>query len=205
MKKLVMSFFILLVSFYPNLEAFAHSYAKSSSPAEGEIVTKPLKVIGIIFETDIEQMGQLSLSNQNETTEIKDISIEGDTLIGRLDSPLKSGQYEANWKIVGEDGHPIEGKITFSVDLPAKEPAQSDNGTKEEEESVQEEQADVEQDVNSPEEKPNEDQTSEENVKPTPEETMDTKKSNGVQFWLLPLVAVVALLAAFFIFSKGKK
>lgn len=194
MKKLAIMFFMLLISFYPSLEAFAHSYTKSSSPAEGEVVTQPLNVIEIIFETDIEQMGQLSLSIQNETIEIENVTIEGDTLIGSLNAPLENGQYKANWKIVGEDGHPIEGTINFSVELPVQEPVQSENETNEEE------QSEVAQD-----EKQEEPQTSEENVQLTPEEDVDAKESNGVQKWLLPLVAIVALIAIFLVFRKGKK
>jgi copper resistance protein C len=186
MKRIIMTFFILLISFNPNIEVFAHSYIKSSSPADDEVVTKPLNTIEIIFETDIEKMGQLSLSHLNQTIEVQNVIIEGDTLTGQLDTPLENGLYEAKWKIVGEDGHPIEGTIKFSVELPE----QSENP------SEQEKKEDV---PSSQDEEPLKEQSTEDS------DGTNKNQTNGVQPWLMPAVVVAALLVSFWVFRKDKK
>jgi copper resistance protein D len=137
MKKIIITFVMLVIFFFPNVEIFAHSYLKSSSPAEGEVVKQPLNTIQIMFETEIEQLGELSLSKDNQVIAVKRVTIEGDTLTGQLNPPLESGAYEANWRIVGEDGHPIEGKVTFSVDLPVQEQVQLEKPVVQEEQPKQ--------------------------------------------------------------------
>ena len=43
------------------------------------------------------------------------------------------GKYLVNWKIIGADGHPIEGEFSFSVDVPVTEaPAEEQVETQEE-------------------------------------------------------------------------
>ena len=36
--------------------------------------------------------------------------------------PLKNGNYIVDWKIIGTDGHPIEGTFSFSVEVPMMNP-----------------------------------------------------------------------------------
>ena len=35
--------------------------------------------------------------------------------------PLENGDYKVEWKIIGADGHPIEGDFSFSVNVPVTE------------------------------------------------------------------------------------
>ena len=42
---------------------------------------------------------------------------------GSITDVLENGQYIISWKIIGEDGHPIDGEIVFSVDAPVSEVA----------------------------------------------------------------------------------
>jgi hypothetical protein len=50
-----------------------------------------------------------------------------------LNQELENGTYFVNWKIVGKDGHTIEGKVNFQVQLEEEKVA---DGTQEEEEQT---------------------------------------------------------------------
>ena len=36
-------------------------------------------------------------------------------------NPLENGKYKVEWKIIGADGHPINGEFSFSVNMPDTE------------------------------------------------------------------------------------
>ncbi|RFU66121.1 copper resistance CopC family protein [Bacillus sp. V59.32b] len=103
--------------------SFAHTGLKDSSPKNQEIVTEELKTITLTFETKIELSSTFELGNSNgEPIPIDDISLNENQMVGNLSSPLDNGSYQVNWKIIGADGHPIEGKFSFQVDVPTAEP-----------------------------------------------------------------------------------
>ncbi|MFT9597546.1 copper resistance CopC family protein [Mesobacillus sp.] len=193
MKKIWMIAILIFISFNSKIEVFAHSYTKESNPAEGEIVEEPLDMIDITFETEIETIGELFLTHNNETYQVENITIEEDKLIAKFDKPLENGEYKANWKIVGEDGHPLEGTISFTVQVPDQ--SKTETSTREETENQTE---DSEQEAQEPRKK--------EDTVPLNEQ----KNQNGIvnsnfQKWFLPVAALTILIMAFFIFRKGKK
>ncbi|WP_335715047.1 copper resistance CopC family protein [Neobacillus drentensis] len=101
---------------------FAHSHLESSSPKNGEVLTQPLKEIALTFETTLESTSTFTLEDSKGTSiPLSKVSIEGNKLIGTLNNELANGGYKIHWKIIGTDGHPLEGDISFSVQLPAKQ------------------------------------------------------------------------------------
>lgn len=142
MKKSFMTFILIFLCFNPDIEVFAHSYTKESNPAEGEVVEEPLEMIDITFETEIETIGELFLTNNYETVKVENITIEEDQLIGKFDKPLENGRYKATWKIVGADGHPLEGTISFTVQVPDQsqnEPSNKEDETENQTEDIEQE------------------------------------------------------------------
>ncbi len=112
---------IFVMIFPSNLSA--HTKLEKSSPQEGEVITTQLHEITLQFNTDIEILSTFTLIDENdrevslEETQIKDRSMVrelNDSLV------LANGEYTIRWKIVGKDGHPIEGEYRFSVNLPAQ-------------------------------------------------------------------------------------
>lgn len=193
MKKIWMIAILIFISFNSKIEVFAHSYTKESNPAEGEIVEEPLDMIDITFETEIETIGELFITDNDETYQVENITIEEDKLIAKFDKPLENGEYKATWKIVGEDGHPLEGTISFTVQVPDQ--SKTETSTREETENQTE---DSEQEAQEPRKK--------EDTVPLNEQ----KNQNGIvnsnfQTWFLPVAALTILIMAFFIFRKGKK
>jgi copper resistance protein C len=184
--------FLILICFSSKIWVSAHSYIKESNPAEGEIVEEPLKMIDITFETEIENIGELFITQKNETYEVRNITIEEDKLIGEFDKPLDNGQYKATWKIVGEDGHPLEGTISFIVQVPNQsqtEPSNNEEGTENQDSDQVAQEQNKEDDTLSQYEQNNQNGVANSNFKK----------------WFLPLATLTIIIMAFFIFRKDKK
>ncbi|MEH7179993.1 copper resistance CopC family protein [Neobacillus vireti] len=112
---LLSSLFIFLFG----ANVFAHSHLEDSTPSNGEIVTESLKTITLSFETDVEPTSTFTLDDEkNAPIALSAVSINGNQLIADVENELVNGAYTIHWKIIGEDGHPLEGDIPFSVQLP---------------------------------------------------------------------------------------
>jgi copper resistance protein C len=99
--------------------AFAHSHLEDSSPKNGEIVTEPLTTITLSFETAIEPTSSFTLNDEkNVSIPLSEVSISGNQLIANVEENLINGAYTIHWKIIGEDGHPLEGEVPFTVEIP---------------------------------------------------------------------------------------
>lgn len=110
--------FTLLFLFIFSPVAFGHSGLSSSSPTEGEIVQRELSSISLQFNTTIENSSTLQLiDTDGQVVPIENLSLSSDTMVGELVKPLAEGNYTVEWKIIGKDGHPIDGVFSFSVVL----------------------------------------------------------------------------------------
>ncbi|NYE08244.1 hypothetical protein F4694_005087 [Bacillus niacini] len=108
---------LLLFIFGANV--FAHSHLEESTPKNGEIITQSLKDITLTFETALEPTSSFTLIDGNHTAiPLSTVSITGNQLIANVEDDLTNGAYTIHWKIIGEDGHPLEGDIPFTMNLP---------------------------------------------------------------------------------------
>lgn len=116
MKKVIL---ILCVLMLLPTTALAHTSLENSSPKDMETVVAPLTEIVLTFNTDIEQLSTISLSNQQgQQVDVAAKTVDGNVLKGTFSDPLPNGEYIVNWKIVGEDGHVIERSFNFTVNIP---------------------------------------------------------------------------------------
>lgn len=174
MKKLILATLIFIFTISSN--AYAHTHLDSSTPEDGQVVTEELSEITLHFEGKIEQTSKMVLSNsQGQTLPIGNISMEDGKMIGSLESPMENGDYLLTWNIIGADGHPIEGEISFSVDVEDSErPAEtSNNETKQPEESTKQP------------EKTDEQNAVQESTEPEPDE---------LPSYLIPVIIIVLIL-----------
>src|SRR4051812_26388219 len=123
-KKLFLFTFILFLAFTNS--ALAHTGLESSTPQNGDIVNEELKQITLTFEGKVEQGSTFELQNATgKSLPVENISLSENQIVGNFANPLENGEYLVNWKIIGADGHPIEGEFSFSVDVPiTKVPAE---------------------------------------------------------------------------------
>lgn len=99
--------------------ALAHTGLESSTPAQGSTVTEKLNEITLTFLTKIEETSSFTLTNSsNEEMDLNDITVNDNILTGNVIESLENGAYQINWKIIGADGHPMEGVIDFTLDAP---------------------------------------------------------------------------------------
>lgn len=135
--------------------AFGHTGLESSSPQAGEVIEAETNEIKMTFETKIEQGSTFELTNANgNAISIENINLSNNQMVGSLSNNLANGDYKVNWKIIGADGHPIEGEFSFTVNAPTVvDPTEkNEDGSqknaeeaKEDLESLNEEEAQTEQ------------------------------------------------------------
>lgn len=119
LKKIILVLFCTLI-LLPSL-VHAHTSLSSSNPAEGQVVTEDLEQIILTFGTPIEVLSTMDLVKDGNVIPLEDIKVENKQLTGTIAKPLENGTYIIQWKIVGEDGHPIKGEINFVVEMAQNE------------------------------------------------------------------------------------
>lgn len=111
-KKLLLLFFLMFT--FP-FSAQAHTTLLSSTPTEGQSVTEVLTEVELVFGTEIEEGSTMSIEGEAGSYEFDDIAIKNNVMTGNFSETLPNGSYRILWNIIGEDGHPIEGNIAFSM------------------------------------------------------------------------------------------
>lgn len=105
-------------------QALAHTGLESSTPTQGSTITEKLNEITLKFLTKIEETSSFTLTNSNnEKVNVEDITVSHDLLTGKVTESLENGAYQINWKIIGADGHPMEGVIDFVLEAPEEKEA----------------------------------------------------------------------------------
>ncbi len=115
MKKTCILAFLLLFVITPTV--LAHSNLDSSVPQDGEVITEHLSTLTLTFNTMIEVTSSFKLIDESgQIIPMESILVNNKEMIGNLSSPLEDGKYIVDWKIIGEDGHPIDNSYSFLVD-----------------------------------------------------------------------------------------
>lgn len=170
LKKILLATFACLFLF--GNQALAHTGLESSNPANGSTVTEQLNEITLSFESKIEQTSSFELKNaNNEVFPINNLIVSESSMTGSVDQ-LNNGDYTIAWKIIGADGHPIQGEVAFTLNAPI-----ADDTT------VEEEVTETEVDVT------NEPETT--SIAPTPTETKESSNTG-----MISIIVVLVLLLA---------
>ena len=105
---------LLLFTFVPS--ALAHTGLESSVPQDGEVITENISILSLTFNTTMEDTSTFKVTKESgQEISIAEHIVKEKEMIGTLSSPLQDGTYIVTWKIIGEDGHPIEKSYSFSV------------------------------------------------------------------------------------------
>ncbi len=111
---------ILLVWSAAPAAVSAHTGITVSNPADGDVIADELTLVEMTFTTTYEKaLSKATLLNEaGEEVPYAEL-IQGERSMGmRFEEPLPSGAYTVNWKLLGADGHTVEGQYSFSVKLP---------------------------------------------------------------------------------------
>ncbi|MBA2937091.1 copper resistance protein CopC [Paenibacillus sp. CGMCC 1.16610] len=106
---------LLCLTIFFTKPAFAHTGLESSTPKAGAEITEPLQEITLTFEGKLENLSTFKLFDSHKQEIKANVTLKEKLMTGKLSQPLSNGSYEVQWTIVGEDGHPIQGKYTFTV------------------------------------------------------------------------------------------
>jgi copper transport protein len=99
-----------------------HATLLSSEPAKGSTVASSPERIYLVFSEEVEpSLGRIRLVGPDgrvvaleSTGDPRNVS----ALMARVTTPLDRGTWRVEWRIVSEDGHPIDGDFTFAVGAP---------------------------------------------------------------------------------------
>lgn len=188
---------LLLVLVFPTA-TWAHSKLESSTPAADAKITESVKEVNLSFNENIdENLSTLKVKNaQGEEVEVSEVKVSQNTMAGTLAAPLPSGSYTVEWKIVGGDGHPVDGTYAFEVDAPEGEAAPETSA------DTEETPADT---GSTPDETETADDTAADNADPSTDTNQqaentpanDTSKGNGSTVWIV-IIVIVAVVAGYF-------
>ncbi|WP_433939394.1 copper homeostasis periplasmic binding protein CopC [Paenibacillus lautus] len=195
---------LLLVLVFPTA-TWAHSKLESSTPAADAKITESVKEVNLSFNENIdENLSTLKVKNaQGEAVEVSEVKVNQNTMAGTLAAPLPSGSYTVEWKIVGGDGHPVDGTYVFEVDAPEAEAAPETPA------DTEETPADT---GNTPDETApaddtaagNADQTADTNQQAENTPANDTSEGNGSTVWIV-IIVIVAVVAGYFGIKASRK
>jgi methionine-rich copper-binding protein CopC len=165
--------FLFCLALFPT-SALAHTGLEKSTPEDKQVVEEVKEII-LEFNTKVEKTSSVHVKNEKgEVVELSNMKFEGKVIKGEITKPLDDGSYTVTWKIIGADGHPVEGAFSFVVKKPVTEKPSAPNN------SNQTEQPPV---ANHP-------------------HTKYPAQGNNIMIWGIAAVAVVALVSLLWMIRK---
>ncbi|WP_231638546.1 copper resistance CopC family protein [Paenibacillus sp. JCM 10914] len=192
---------LLLVLVFPTVTS-AHSKLETSIPAADSKLTESVSEVSLSFNENIDEtLSTLKVLDQEGTeVEVSSVQVEGQTLSGTLASPLSSGAYTVEWKIVGGDGHPVDGTYAFEVDAPDLAPDAADP-----EEPVTDTDDAAEEPTSTDDTVTDDaDNASAENEQDQDNAAAEPAENSGSTAWII-IIIVVAFVAGYFGIKASRK
>lgn len=124
MKRIQTALLVVLILWIgsPLPSAFAHAGLVSSTPKSGARLTALPSEVKLEFGEKLLTLGDAQTNvlvvKDPDGVQIdkSDSSVSGRFLSASLDPSEKVGTFTVDWRIVSEDGHPVEGSFQFSVE-----------------------------------------------------------------------------------------
>jgi methionine-rich copper-binding protein CopC len=110
--------------------AAAHDSLSSAAPARDAVLTAAPDTVSLTLSEPPLDSGQLDTSilavtdGAGKTVSDAKVTVDGPTLSTKITAG-EAGTYTVRWRAVGSDGHPIEGKYSFTVQPAAGTPPAS--------------------------------------------------------------------------------
>ncbi|WP_433223161.1 copper resistance CopC family protein [Dactylosporangium sp. CS-047395] len=104
----------VLVLFVPG-PAWAHSTLLRSDPADGSTVSTPLTAVSLTFNEGVKQrFSTIVVTGADGKSYVDGTPRVVDKTLSQAVQPLPAGAVTVAWRTVSADGHPIEGRFTFT-------------------------------------------------------------------------------------------
>ncbi|WP_284154949.1 copper resistance CopC family protein [Algicella marina] len=107
---------LLALAFCLAVPAFAHSKKEASSPADGATLSAAPEVITLTFDkpttvTSIRLTGSDGTDHEVERRS----PLTPATTFEATPAAIPAGSYIIEWRGLAEDGHPLQGTVSFSI------------------------------------------------------------------------------------------
>ena len=120
MKKLTTITISVLLIFAGMESANAHAQLTSSNPKKNEVTKKLPSLVWLEFDGDLlsfgdKQIHKLTVTNSKKVrVDIGGPIVGGARISTKLKAGLPAGKFLISYRIVSEDGHPVEGSFSFT-------------------------------------------------------------------------------------------
>lgn len=113
---LAAALFACLALAFGSAPAQAHDQLIGSNPKQGAKLDKQPEWIELEYSGEIQDIGtEIRVERDGEDYSAGEITVEGRTVKSALPDDLKPGDYTIAWRVVSQDGHPISGKVEFTI------------------------------------------------------------------------------------------
>lgn len=100
--------------------ASAHDALVASTPTDGETLTTAPTELTLSYSAEIAQIGaDVVVTDPAGTVVSQPLTVAGTDVVVPLASDLAPGAYAVAWRVTSSDGHPIDGTLAFTLDVPA--------------------------------------------------------------------------------------
>ena len=120
MKKLTLAIISVSLIFAGMQSANAHAQLTSSNPKKNEVIKTLPSLVWLEFDGDLLSFGDKQIHKITVTNSIKKRVDIGGPIVGgaristKLKASLPAGKYLVSYRIVSEDGHPVQGTYSFT-------------------------------------------------------------------------------------------
>lgn len=106
--------------------ASAHTDLITTNPTDGKTLSAPPSEVSMRFGEDLLSGGERLVAISPDGQKIPlDASVQGPEVSAAWPAAQSAGTYAVAYRVVAEDGHPLEGRISFTIEgrpSPAVEP-----------------------------------------------------------------------------------
>ena len=120
MKKLMLAIISVSLIFAGMQSANAHAQLTSSNPKKNEVIKTLPSLVWLEFDGDLlsfgdKQINKLTVTNsKKKRVDIGGPIVGGARISTKLKASLPAGKYLVTYRIVSEDGHPVQGTYSFT-------------------------------------------------------------------------------------------
>jgi len=120
MKKLTLAIISVSLIFAGMQSANAHAQLTSSNPKKNEVIKTLPSLVWLEFDGDLlsfgdKQINKLTVTNsKKKRVDIGGPIVGGARISTKLKASLPAGKYLVTYRIVSEDGHPVQGTYSFT-------------------------------------------------------------------------------------------
>jgi copper transport protein len=120
LRVLVLLLVVATISFRADA-AFAHATLIASEPADGALLITPPRQVRLNFSEDIAPLALRLQDATGKITLLKTYRQEHQSLIVDMPSEVGIGTSILSWRVSSQDGHPVGGTISFSINRADRE------------------------------------------------------------------------------------